>query len=289
VENGYEKHDRFPALDAAWPTVAPALPLLVAGPNERLQTVCNALERFLDFTGRWDEWLSLNQQAEAKAVVTGNHDNAGWRAYWAGWIYQLRGEAEAVLAAADRAAAHWQTGKAGARERAFAIRLRGIGNQLKLDYPSAIAAYREALDLFRTLSAETEDVALVLNDLANVEKDSGDLAAAERDYREALRVARAVADAEGVAAYTGNLVALALQRSDWPAAETLAREALTLSEKVGRQELIAEDCRRLAKALVRQGKVAEALPHARRAVEIYTKLGSPDLEAALATLRECES
>ena len=43
VENGYEKHDRFPVLDANWPTVAPALPLFLAGPNPRLQTVCDAL------------------------------------------------------------------------------------------------------------------------------------------------------------------------------------------------------------------------------------------------------
>ena len=38
VENGYQKHDRFPVLDAAWLTVAPAIPLFVAGPNSRLQT-----------------------------------------------------------------------------------------------------------------------------------------------------------------------------------------------------------------------------------------------------------
>ena len=86
VENGYSKHDRFPVLDANWPTVAPALPLFLAGPNLRLQTVCNALFQFLNFTGRWDEWLSLEQQAEAKAVAAGDHHNAGWRAYQAGWF-----------------------------------------------------------------------------------------------------------------------------------------------------------------------------------------------------------
>lgn len=161
---------------------------------------------------------------------------------------------------------------------------------MKTDYPASIAAYREAFDLWRTVSAESEDVALALNALADAEQLSGDCAAAERDYREALRVSRAVGDAEGVAIYTGNLAGLALDREDWPGAETLAREALALSEDLGRQELIAEDCRRLAEALLGQGKpAAEALPHARRAVEIYTRLGSPDLEAARATLRECES
>src|SRR5262249_21034409 len=113
--------------------------------------------------------------------------------------------------------------------------------------------------------------------------------AAERDYREALRIARAVGYAEGVATYTGNLADLALDGKDWPQAETLAREALPLSEKVGRQELIAWDCRVLAQALVRQRKPTEALPYAERAVDIYTRLGSLDLEYARAILAECES
>ncbi len=289
VENGRDKHDRFPVLDAAWPSVAPALPLFLAGPNPRLQTVCDALAQFLNFTGRWDEKLSLNQQAEARAVAAGDPDKAGWRVKDAGYIHYQRRQADAVLACADRTAAHWKAAKAGARERAIAIQLRGLGHRLKKDYPAAITAYREALDLCRSLSAESVDVATVLNALASAEKDSGDLPAAERDYREALRVARAVGDAEGVAIYTGNLAELTLEREDWPGAETLAREALPLSEKVGRQELIASNCQRLAKALVRQSKAAEALPHARRAVEIYTKLGSPNLAAAQATLLECES
>jgi hypothetical protein len=162
VKNGYSKHDRFPALDATWPTVAPALPLFVAGPNPRLQTVCNALQVFFEFTGRWDERLSFEQQAEAKAMLAGDHANAGWRACQVGRVHYLRQQAGAVLACAHRAAAHWQTAQAGARERATAARLRGIGHLSKTDYPAAIAAYREALDLYRSLSAESVDVATAL-------------------------------------------------------------------------------------------------------------------------------
>jgi tetratricopeptide (TPR) repeat protein len=212
VENGYQEHDRFPVLDAAWPTVAPALPLFLAGPNDRLQTVCEALADFLNFTARWDEWLSLNQQAEAKAVATGDHYRAGRGAYYAGCVHHLRGQADAVLDCVKRVRAHWQTTHVSARERGAAIRLRGLGHRLKQDYRAAIAHYREALNfnIWRSLSAESEYVATILNDLAGVARLSDDLAAAERDYREALRIARAVGYAEGVAIYTGNLAELAV-------------------------------------------------------------------------------
>ncbi len=162
IENGYDEHDRFPALDAAWPTVAPALPLFLAGPNDRLQTVCSALDYFLNFTGRWDEQLSLSQQAEAKALTANDYHRAGRRAYDAGWIHYIRRQADAVLACAERAGAHWREAKAGARERATALQLRGAGHDLKKDYSAAITVYCEALDLLRTLSAESVEVASAL-------------------------------------------------------------------------------------------------------------------------------
>lgn len=288
VGNGYQKHNRFPLLETAWSTVAPAFPLFLAGPSQRLQTVCRALDHFLDFTGRWDEWLSFNQQAEIKAIADNDHNNAGWRAYGAGYLHSLRRQSDEVLTCAGRAAAHWQTANAGAHERATAINLQGVACRLKEDYPAAIAAYREALELERTLSPESSDIASILNCLAAAEEQSGDLAAAERDYREALRVANAAGEAEGVAVCTGNLAGILLAKKDWPKAEGLARTGLSLSKKLGRQELIAKNYLLLAITLAQQGETTEALPYAKRSVEIYTQIGSPGLEAALTTLQMCE-
>ncbi|HEV3467932.1 MAG TPA: tetratricopeptide repeat protein [Pyrinomonadaceae bacterium] len=289
VENGFKNFDNFPVLDAAWPTVAAALPRFLAGPNDRLQIVCEALRNFLDFTGRWDELLVLSRDAEAEAVAAKDFRNAGWRAHSAGWVYRLRGQSAEVLAYSDRAEAHWREAQAGVHELATALHLRGIGHRLAKDYPAAIAASRQAVELWRTLSPESEEVVHGLNSLAVAERLFGDLEAAERDYREALRIARVINYSEGIAAYTVNLALLALVREDWPGAEALAHEALPLTEKVGRKELIAGNCLCLARALVQQDQKKEALPHVQRAVEIFTTLRHPNLEAARKALAECES
>lgn len=278
------------SLEAGWPTISAALPLLVNGDNARLQPFCDEIIEFLNFSGHWDEWLWLSEQAEEKARASKDFDNAGWRAFHAGMVYYLRGQSVPVLTCADRAAAHWEQANAGAREKSMAIRLRGLGYGLNKDYPSAIAAYQQSLALRRTLSTESEDFSVALNDLAGAEQLSGDYTAAERHYAEALRIAKKTNDREGVTLYIGNLAGLALNREDWPTTERLAREALPLAEAIGRQELVASNCGRIAKALARQGQPHAGLPYARRAVEIYTKLRiDPEtMEKAQAVLRECE-
>ncbi|MFL6234096.1 MAG: tetratricopeptide repeat protein [Thermoanaerobaculia bacterium] len=289
LENGYEDYARFPTLEAAWPQLAAALPVLIAGDNRRLQTMCSALFKFLHFYGRWDDLLYLSTEAEVRAERVGDFKSAGWRAFHTGVCYVLRGQSAEVLVCASRATTYWQKAHAGAAERAEAIRLRGLGHSLAKDHPAAIIAFREALVLWRSLSPQSRDVAMGLNSLASARRDLGQLDEAEINFRESLAIAKALQDSGGVATYTANLAELALDREQWPEAERLVGESLKLAEEIGRKELIASNCCYLAKALARQGRGAEGLCHAERAVAILTELRSPDLSEAQAVLEECLS
>lgn len=284
---GSKNYEKFPMLDAEWEFISAALPRLLIGDNARLQMVCTQLERFLDFTGRWDDLLWLSEQAEARALAIDDKTHAGWRAYQASNTYYHRKQPAEVLACAARATEYWQNSTPF--NKATVIQLRGHGYQLQKDYPSAISAYRECLEIAKSIFPESQNVAAVQNWLAGAEKANKDYSASERDYREALRIAKKINYQEGMALYTGNLAQLALDRKQWVEAESLAREALALSEKVGRQELIANDFRRLAKALLNQNQhLDEALSSARQAVEIYTRLRSPNLQSAQEMLAEIE-
>ena len=285
---GQTNYEGFRTLDAEWDFISAALPRLLTGDNDRLQTASNQLMFFLDFTGRWEDRLWMCAQAEARALAANDKENAGILAFYAGTTYKRRNQSAEVLACAARAAEHWQDSTP--RNKAWAIHLRGRGHASGNDYPAAIAAFHEVVEIHRSISPESDDVAIALNSLADAERMNGDYPAAERDYREALRIAKIIKNDEGVANYTGNLASLALDREQWAEAETLAREALALAEKVGRQELIASDYHRLAKALLKQNhNLDEALSMSRRAVEIFTRLRQQDnLQSAQETLAEIE-
>jgi nucleoside phosphorylase/tetratricopeptide (TPR) repeat protein len=289
MENGHAKHERFPQLEADWPTIASALPLfLLPDGHALLQNFCGALNTFLEFSGRWDEELSLNERAEEIAFGVGDFRAAGQRAFDAGWIYDLRGQGTEVLACAARCEAHWQKSGEGFDRKAQVLHLRGHGHQTEKNYPAAIEAYEEFMNLYRNRPADGEILAIGFNHLASVERSAKNYIAAEHNYREAIRISESIDDKYGVAIYTSNLSALMLEHEDWPAAQALAQEALKLSESLGAAYSIGLCCYYIAKALARQGLPQEGLPYARRAVKILSGIKSSELKEAQAVLAECE-
>lgn len=289
MENGHAKHDRFPQLEAHWPTLAAALPLFLLWNNRgRLHNFCGALNTFLQFSGRWDELISFNERAEEVALEDGDFRAAGQRAFDAGWIYYLRDQGAEALACAARSEAHWQKSGEGFEQKAQVLHLRGHGHQILKDYPAAIAAYEGFMNLYRNRPTDGEVLAIGFNHLASVEKSAGNYPAAELNYLEAVRIAKSIGDKNGVAIYLGNLSALMLKTENWSAAHAIAQESLKLSESLGAAHLMGACCYYIAKALARQGQLQEGLPYARRAVKILSEIKSSELKEARAVLEEYE-
>ncbi len=289
LENGYDKYERFPVLEAEWPTLRAAMPLLVQGKNYNLQHWCRAVGKFLEFFGHWDERLILSLQAEERAVVVHDFDNAGWRASQTGFLQAMRGQAAEVLVTATRVESYWKRIKISAQQKGIVLRLRGIGHKLEKNYPAALATFQEMYKLYYGISPENKNMAIALSDLAGVKREYGDYNGAEQDYREALYINKKVNNIEGVTICVGCLAQVAFDRQQYAEAEQLSTEALALAQKINRKEEIARESHRLAKAILHQGRPAEALPNACRAIAIMTELRSPYLAAAQETLAECEA
>ena len=284
---GYADKAPFDALEAHWPQIEAALPRLLAGENTRLQLFCDKIHSFLDFSGRWQAALLIHAAAESRAIAVKDFINAGWCAHRQAWLLKSQGDGAACLQIAERLAQHWQG--AGEHERSMIIRLRGHAHSLHNNYPAAMLAFEEALQIRRAISGESRSVAGVLNALANTKKRMGQLDLAEQDYRAALHLSQKLNHRRGIATYTGNLADLAIQRGDFLPAEQLARQALAIAIQIGRQELIAAHNHYLARGLQGQDKANDALPHARIAVEIFSRLGARKLSEAQATLAACEA
>lgn len=289
MQNGFQNHERFFILNSEWTRIASALPSLIRGKNARLQRSCEALEIFLDFSGRWDEAIYLFREAEEKAVTVNDLSNASYRASNLASIYERRNQYDEAVACAKRASEYWENAKTGDRGKYTSTKLLGELYNLQGNSSAAIAAFKEARSTLITNSPESPAMVQILNMLAILLYNTGDYANSEIYYREALRIAKKNQDVQSIATITGNWATSMLDRELWHESEMLIRDALVLAETIGRYELIAALSKSLAIALGNQGQLTEALQLARRAVKIFTRLRYRGLSNAQEVLKACEA
>jgi tetratricopeptide (TPR) repeat protein len=252
--------------------------------NNQLQSLCESLVTFLEFSGKWDESLELTQQAEQKALSVKDYEHAGWRAYDTSWIYYLRGQSTQVLDCANRIEKYWKN--SGANQRATVYRLRGLSYELEKNYKTAKNAYLQAIKIWKSKPSYRADLGTAYVDLGFIETAMGNNSAAIEHLTSALEIGQKNRDDDLIASAQSMLATVAERQKKWKKAQSLASEALSLSEKIGRQRLIAQNCHTIANSLLVQMKFIDGMPYILRAVEIYTQLHDAELQRAQATLGE---
>lgn len=286
-------------LEEKWPAISASLPYFVRHGHNDLQILCDTLDIFLKFTGRWDEWLWLNQQAELVALANEDYDNAGERAYKVGLIYSYLEKPNEILQYATRAEKHWgaaRTARVDVKGKTFVNHLRGISYKMSGNYEKAFEITKNALDVWKKNNPEGIEVATILNTLGEIRIKEGEMsnnnekfADAERYFTEAIKLAKINNHKEGLANYIGNLADIAIKNHEWQKVESLASDALRFAEELGLQDAIAKENLHLAIAYLnlRHGG-HRGLIASRKAVEIYKRLRHKDLPAAEAISREWE-
>ena len=119
IRNYGMRHDMYEYLEGTWSFIVAAFPRILNSKNSHLQMVVSRFTPFLDNSGRWDDLLWVNNQAERRAIKVNDFYNAGWRAYRSGFVYYARDQVEETLDCALRAEKHWEC--AGVREKAMVL------------------------------------------------------------------------------------------------------------------------------------------------------------------------
>ena len=148
-------------------------------------------------------------------------------------------------------------------------------------YPEAEPLFRNALAIGeKTLGPNHPNVAIQLNNLANLLQDQGKYDEAEPLYRRALAIHEKVLGPNhpNVATQLNNLASLFYAQGKYDEAEPLYRRALAIDEKAlgPNHPGVATDLNNLALLLSKQGNYDEAEPLMRRALGIEEKALGPN-------------
>ncbi|MBW3670348.1 MAG: tetratricopeptide repeat protein, partial [Acidobacteria bacterium] len=126
------------------------------------------------------------------------------------------------------------------------------------EFDSAISYLRKVADTYRH-DGRDADVAGVLEMIAGIQQESGDLEEAEKSIEEASRLLEGKADSEVAGRILRTAGLLALERSMWKRARKCFEEALELAVRLGPRDLEKQSRTALGNALFKLGEWDKAL------------------------------
>jgi tetratricopeptide (TPR) repeat protein len=282
-----DAYKTFDKLEVEWPTLEGVANLLweMSGLPEALQDreaaqmaidLQDALRRFLDFRGYWDERIRLSEWCYQAGQALEQWRDAGWGAYNVAWVHFHRKETDRAKIWADRASAAMERG-GSRRDRASTTRMQGLVARQRGDWTEAEQYTQEALTVYRELGEEQNE-AMILNDLGAIAYQQQQDDRAKAFYLQALEISEQIGSREGQAYISGSLGRLALDRDRLQEARTWLDRSLTLAREVGRKDLVADAQSHLVEVLEKEKRYSEALELARKSLQIRERLRHQNLE-----------
>jgi len=159
--------------------------------------------------------------------------------------------------------------------RAEALHWLGVMLDEQRDEAGATIRFAEALEIQREIGDE-QAVARELNGLGVVQRNIGELDAAEPLFTESLMRRRRLGDQVGIAISLTNLGILAIDRGRLDEAIGYLEEGLEIDRAIGSTAGPAYSSSVLGVALLRSGRTEEAVPLLRTALAAFADLGDQD-------------
>jgi tetratricopeptide (TPR) repeat protein len=158
------------------------------------------------------------------------------------------------------------------RARGRALFAAGIFAGAQGDYASAVALFRESLEVARQLR-DKQGIAVSLNALAANARDRGDVAAAHSLFAESLLVWRELGDQKAIARSLSNLANIVKLQGDYARARSLHEECLSIFSGLGDRTGVAWSLNSQGDVARDQGDSAAAQALYEQALAIFRELG----------------
>jgi CHAT domain-containing protein/Tfp pilus assembly protein PilF len=228
------------------------------------------LGRYQQALDHYRQALEISEQLDSTISLSQDHGNLAL-------AYLGLGNVDLALQHLDRAIA---LAESAGMQQDIAYWMRHRGNALILEgrHGEGLESHRAALDLYDQLDGRTERIE-ALHDMGRLYQALGDLAGAERYYRQSMELAQEVGVSRAI---TDNLLALGyLQalRGDFDAASKSYRSALERARESGEMALWSRGLILLAESLNEQEKSAAARQAAQQAFDIAQETGAVALQA----------